>query len=226
MPDTDNLTEQESDDLLRAEIFAQEDSNSDSGTNESQEQVEEATEEVETEEAETTEEESQETDVETQEEEEKPKKKSNVPKILAEKNEWKRKALEANERIAELEWNLWADVKTDKEYFENVVKSQISKEMETLTFFTANPQAYDMKGDLDLLIEENPKLSYERAYRFYLAETNPQALLDEQTRNKLNSSKTYSSAWRAPSNARATKTDFDYSDAEFEKLVKDGKVRL
>jgi hypothetical protein len=101
--DTDNLTEQESDDLLRAEIFAQEDSNSDSGTNESQEQVEEATEEVETEEAETTEEESQETDVETQEEEEKPKKKSNVPKILAEKNEWKRKALEANERIAELE---------------------------------------------------------------------------------------------------------------------------
>lgn len=99
MPDINNLTEQESDDLLRAEIFAQEDSNSDSGTNESQEQVEEATEEVETEEAETTEEESQ----EAEQAEEKPKKKSNVPKILAEKNEWKRKALEANERIAELE---------------------------------------------------------------------------------------------------------------------------
>ena len=224
MPDTDNLTEQESDDLLRAEIFAQEDSNSDSGTNESQEQVEEATEEVETEEAETTEEESQEeANAET---EEKPKKKSNVPKILAEKNEWKRKALEANERIAELEGSLWTDVKSDKEYFENVVKSQISKEMETLTFFTANPQAFAVKEDLDLMIEENPKLSLERAYKFYLAETNPQALLDEQTQNKLNSSKTYSSAWRAPSNARATKTDFDYSDAEFEKLVKEWKVRL
>lgn len=104
MTDINNLTEQESDDLLRAEIFAQENSNSDSGTNESEEQVEEATEEVETEEAETTEEESQEeANAET---EEKPKKKSNVPKILAEKNEWKRKALEANERIAELEGSL------------------------------------------------------------------------------------------------------------------------
>lgn len=66
--------------------------------------------------------------------------------------------------------------------------------METLTFFTANPQAFAVKEDLDLMIEENPKLSLERAYKFYLAETNPQALLDEQTQNKLNSSKTYSSA--------------------------------
>jgi hypothetical protein len=221
MDDTTNLTEQESDDLLRAEIFAQEDSNSDSGTNESQEQVEEATEEVETEEAETTEEESQ----EAEQAEEKPKKKSNVPKILAEKNEWKRKAMEANERIAELEGNLWTDVKSDKEYFENVVKSQISKEMETLTFFTANPQAYEMKGDLDLLIEENPKLSYERAYKHYLAETNPQALLDEQTKNKLNS-KVYSSSWRAPSNARNTKVEYTYDDNEFDKLIKEWKIRL
>ena len=103
MQDTDNLTEQESDDLLRAEIFAQEDSNSESGTNDSEQQVEaqeEQSEEVDTED--TTEEESQ----ETEQVEEKPKKKSNIPKILAEKNEWKRKALEAQARMQELESNL------------------------------------------------------------------------------------------------------------------------
>ena len=65
--------------------------------------------------------------------------------------------------------------------------------MENLTFFTANPQAYQIKADLDIMIQDNPKLSYERAYKHYLAETDPQALLDEQTRNKLNS-QVYSSS--------------------------------
>ena len=139
MPDTDNLTEQESDDLLRAEIFAQEDSNSDSGTNESQEQVEEATEEVETEEAETTEEESQETDVETQEEEEKPKKKSNVPKILAEKNEYKKQALEAKAMVEELRSKLGQDSDTDVSFFESKMKQMLAENNEKMSFFGANP---------------------------------------------------------------------------------------
>jgi hypothetical protein len=108
MIDTDNLTEQESDDLLRAEIFAQEDSNSESGTNDSQEQevneIDSHNEDVDTS-TETSEEESQ-AEQETGQAEEKPKKKSNVPKILAEKNEWKRKALEAEQRMQELESNL------------------------------------------------------------------------------------------------------------------------
>ena len=106
MTDTDNLTEQESDDLIRAEIFAQEDSNSDSGTNESEEQVEEVVEEVEASETENAEEESQEAEQETKKAEEKPKKKSNVAKILAEKNEYKRQALEATAKLKELEANL------------------------------------------------------------------------------------------------------------------------
>lgn len=220
----DNLSEEESDALLRQEIFAEEDSNSDSGINESEEQVEvqpeeEQSEEVDTEEA--TEEESQETIVD-----EKPKKKSNVAKILAEKNEYKRQALEAKARLEELGSQLWQSTETDVEYFKTVVKQQMAEEREINHFFWKYPEAYDIKTDLDALIEENPKLSYERAYKHYLAETNPQALLDEQTRNKLNSSKTYSSAWRVPSNARATKQDFDYSDAELEKLIKEWKVRL
>lgn len=190
MTTQDNLTEQESDDLLRQEIFAQEDSNSESGTNDSEQQVEaqeEQSEEVDTED--TTEEESQ----EAEQAEEKPKKKSNVAKILSEKNEYKRNWLQAQERIKELESSLGTDVNTDKEYFETVVTKKMSEEMEKLTFFTANPDAYAVKTDLDALIEENPKLSYDRAWKFYLAETNPKALLDEQTQNKLNS-KIYSSS--------------------------------
>lgn len=220
------LSEEESDALLRQEIFAQEDSNSDSGINESEEQVEvqeeaqEQSEEVDTEES--TEEESQ----ETEQVEEKPKKKSNVAKILAEKNEYKRQALEAKAEAEELRSRLWENADTDVSFFESKMKQMLAENNEKMSFFGANPKAYEIKGDLDLMIEDNPKLSYEKAYIHYLAETNPQALLDEQTRNKLNSSKTYSLAWRAPSNARATKTDFDYSDAELDKLIKEWKVRL
>ena len=103
MTNFDNLTAEESDDLLRQEIFAEEDSNSESGINDSEQQVEvqeeaqEQSEEVDTEE--TTEEEFQE---EAQATEEKPKKKSNVAKILAEKNEYKKQALEAKAMVEEL----------------------------------------------------------------------------------------------------------------------------
>lgn len=100
MTNFDNLTEKESDALLRQEIFAEEDSNSESGINDSEEQVEvqeeapEQSNEVNTEE--TIEEEEQEATPEQ------PKKKSNVAKILAEKNEYKRQALEAKKEAEEL----------------------------------------------------------------------------------------------------------------------------
>lgn len=225
MTNFDNLTQEESDNLLRQEIFAQEDNSLDSGTNESEEQVEvqeesqEQSEEVDTEE--TTDEESQ----EVEQTEEKPKKKSNVAKILAEKNEYKRQALEAKAMVEELRGKLGQDSETDVSFFESKMKQMLAENNEKQAFFATNPWAYEAKSDLDALIEENPSLSYDRAWKFYLAETNPQALLDEQTQNKLNS-KVYSSSWRAPANARTTKTELTYSDAEFEKLVSEWKVRL
>jgi hypothetical protein len=190
MAEQDNLTEQESDDLLRQEIFAEEDNSLDSGINESNEQEDDVTEEVDTEEQESTEEESQEE--ETQEV--KPKKKSNVAKILAEKNEYKRQALEAKAQVEELRGKLGQDSDTDVSFFESKMKQMLAENNEKQAFFAQNPNAYAIKEDLDSMIEDNPKLSYDRAYKFYLAETNPQALLDEQTQNKLNSSKTYSTA--------------------------------
>ena len=222
MTNFDNLTEEESDDLLRQEIFAEEDNSLESGTNDSEEQVdnenESHNEEVDTSE-ESTEEESQ------PEEEEKPKKKSNVAKILAEKNEYKRQALEAKREAEELRSKLWESADTDISFFESKMKQMLAENNEKMSFFGANPWAYEVKTDLDALIEENPSLSYDRAWKFYLAETNPQALLDEQTQNKLNS-KVYSSSWRAPANARVTKTEYTYSDAELDKLIKEWKVRL
>ena len=222
MTTQDNLSEEESDDLLRQEIFAQEDNSLDSGTNESNEQVdnenESHNEDVDSSE-ETTEQEEQEATPEQ------PKKKSNVAKILAEKNEYKRQALEAKQEAEELRNRLWENADTDVSFFESKMKQMLAENNEKMSFFGANPWAYEAKSDLDALIEENPSLSYDRAWKFYLAETNPQALLDEQTQNKLNS-KVYSSSWRAPANARATKTDFDYSDAELDKLIKEWKVRL
>lgn len=74
------------------------------------------------------------------------------------------------------------------------MKQMLAENNEKMSFFTQHPDAYAIKEDLDTLIEENPNLSLDSAYKLYLAETNPQALLDEQTRNKLNSSKTYSPA--------------------------------
>lgn len=225
MTNFDNLTAEESDDLLRQEIFAEEENSLESGTNDSEEQVEVQPEEEEQSEEVDTEDTTEEESTEAEQAEEKPKKKSNVAKILSEKNEYKRNWLQAQERIKELEQNLWQDTATDKEYFETVVKKQLAEEMEKNYFFTKNPDAYEAKTDLDALIEENPSLSYDRAWKFYLAETNPQALLDEQTQNKLNS-KVYSSSWRAPANARVTKTEYTYSDAELDKLIKEWKVRL
>lgn len=179
----EELTIAQEDELLRADMLAME-----SGTND-QEEVEETTEEPEVvNEVEETTENATET-----EKEETPKKKSNVAKILAEKNEYKREAMEAKKKIAELESLVGSDTETDKSYIDSIVDKKIAEKLEVQDFFARNPEAREFKDDLDAFREENPNLSYDRAYKFFLAETNPQALLDEQTRNKMNS-QIYSSA--------------------------------
>ena len=90
----EELTIEQEDELIRADMAALE-----SGTNDQEEETTEYTEPV----PEVESEESEEETTETAEEVEKPKKKNNVAKILAEKNEYKREAIEAKKRIAELE---------------------------------------------------------------------------------------------------------------------------
>jgi spore coat protein U-like protein len=50
-------------------------------------------------------------------------------------------------------------------------------------------------------------------------------LLDEQTKNKLNSN-IYSTAWRTSPWLRQANTTLDYSDSELDTLIKAGKVKL
>ena len=119
--------------------------------------------------------------------EEPPKKKSNVAKVLHERNVYKQEAQAAKARIAELESKVGEDRSTDVSYIETLVEKKLAEKMESQDFFTRFPEAKEAKEDLDAFREENPALSYDRAYKLYLAETNPQALLDEQTRNKLGS---------------------------------------
>lgn len=209
----ENLTIEQEDEILRADMEAIA-----SGTNEQEEETTEETTEVESEtsEAETT---------ETAEEEVKPKKKSNIAKLLAEKNEYKNEVIEARKRIEELESRVWDDKETDIEYLDAKMDKKIAERFEIQDFFARNPEAREFKEELDEFRAENPNLSYDRAYKFYLAETNPQALLDEQTRNKLGSN-TYSSVWRTPPSLRQSKNEFDYSDAELDNLIKAGKIKL
>jgi hypothetical protein len=197
------LTEQQEDELLRAEIFAEE-----SGTNDPEEEATESADEV-------TPEETQEETEEITEEVPEPKKKSNVAKILAEKNEYKREAMEAKKRLAELESKVGDSKETDVSYIDSIVDKKIAERLETQDFFSRNPDAREIKAELDEFRAENPNLSYDRAYKFYLAETNPQALLDEQTKNKTNA-KMYSTAGRASPSLRQEKAELTYSDDELD----------
>lgn len=217
---TQELTVEQEDELLRNDIFAAE-----SGTNDSEGTEDAVTEEAETESTAETVETGTEDAVTEDVKEEPPKKKSNVAKILAEKNEYKREAMEAKKRVEELEERLsGGEVLTLKD-LDSVVDKRIAEKMEVQDFFSRYPEAMEHKEELDAFREENPNLSYDRAYKFFLAETNPQALLDEQTNNKTRSN-IYSTAGRTPPALRQEKKDFDYSDAELDSLIKAGKIKL
>ena len=211
----EELTIQQEDEILRADMFAEE-----SGINDQEETTETQDDEV----VETQEEETFEETIDTQEKEA-PKKKNNIAKILAEKNEYKREAMEAKRKIAELEASVWNDRDTDISYIDTLVDKKIAERLETQDFFTRNPNAREYKEELDEFRNENPNISYDRAYKLYLAETNPQALLDEQTKNKLNSN-IYSTAWRTSLWLRQANSKLDYSDSELDELIKAGKVKL
>ena len=200
-----DITVEESDELLRQSIEAIE-----SGTNDS-EDVEEESEEVEV----TTEEEAEEVE-EVQLEK---KTKSNIPKLLHEKNEWKRKALESEARIAELE----ADGGTDKEYLQEIAKKAQAENMETYEFYRENPEAKAMKEDIEFIQSQYPNMSIDKAYRNHLMDTNPSMLLDKQTRNKMSNSfapvgNTAKSVQKSPA--------LDYSMSELDGLIAAGKIRL
>ena len=202
---TDN-TELSEDDLLRQSM-----DQANSGENEWDEQVEEI-EEEET----LIDEESQSEEIPESKEEEIPKKKW-IAKVLAQRNAYKRE-------LEELKSKTWDNRADDVKFIEKQSQASAEDVVRTVLFFRDNPDAEEMREELEELAQELWGLSIEKAYKYYLAETNPTKLLDEQTQNKLNSKK-YSSAWHSPQSLRQDKK-LDYSNNELDRLIASGKIRV
>lgn len=149
-------------------------------------------------------------------EEEVPKKKW-IAKILAQRNAYKRE-------LEELKSNAWTNREDDVKFIEKQSQASAEDVVRRVLFFRDNPEAEEMREELEELAQELWGLSIEKAYKYYLAETDPSKLLDEQTQNKLNSKK-YSSAWHSPQSLRQEKK-LDYTSAEFDRLLTSGKIRV
>lgn len=154
----ENLSDEELNEALKSEL-----SQTDEGINESENVEDETEQESQDEETETSKEET-----ETEQEQPKPKAKSNVPKLLQERNEMRR-------RIQELESQVWTDKDIDLEYI-NMKAQQIASETYYRNeFFKNTPWAYDVKDEIETLMQEH-NLDIDRAYKLYLIEQDPEEL--------------------------------------------------
>lgn len=211
------LTIEESDALILQEMGLAED-NSISNEQEvtEDEETQEVTEDVETETDEVEEE---------QEEKVEPRKPNKVAKILHQRNEARKEAEEAKTlaqtlqaRLDELtaEWNYWSE-----EYVQTLVDKRIAEADEKQEFFENNEELRGFKKDI-LNYAKETWLPLEKASKLYLAENNPELLLDPQTRNK-QKSKIYWTPAITPKSVKEWEK-LTYSDAEFELMAKKGLI--
>lgn len=136
-------------------------------------------------------------------EQEKPKKKSNVAKILSEKNK-------LAQRVKELEAMVGTDRSTDLEYI-NATAAKVAFDMiEERDFFKENPEAIDVKDILKS--EEYAWLGLERAWKLYQVENNPESFQIKQ--NKANAKKYDTSGYSSPK----LKTSKPTSDLSLDEL--------
>lgn len=172
----DTLSDAELNEALKSEL------SQDEGTNLSEQEVEV--------EAEEQDEETQ-TEDETAEDEqsvqtEQPKKnKSNIAKILQERNELRKKVLELEEWV-------WNNKDTDLEYIKAVARQIASETNYQDKFYSQNEWAVEVKEEIEALMNEH-NLDIDRAYKLYLLDNDPQELRIQQ--NKSNSKKQDISAY-------------------------------
>jgi len=135
--------------------------------------------------------------------EEAPKKKENkFKKILSEKNKYKREAEEAKAKLDSLMKE--SDWSTSKEMLDLMVKEQfanrdaiLADKEERIWLIQKYPESKDVLEGVDDIRAEYPNMSQESAYIYYLANNNPSALADTQTKNKESAGKT-SLTWATP----------------------------
>lgn len=218
----DNLTPEQSDALILEALSPS------SGTNE-QEQDDDAPEstEVEEETEETEEVESDEDGEDSEPEQPKEKSKnSNVPKLVAQRNEARREAQELRKQLAEVN-----KAKLNEKYDPESISDFSTISDESAMSIYKQWRFLESKGlDLDevedvMAMSKELNVPIERALNFYLAEHNPKALLDTQTVAK-SEAKKYSVSW--VTNRKPTKVDV-YSDdykQDFDKAVREGRIRI
>lgn len=215
------LTIEESDALILQEMGLAEDNstiNNEEEVTEYEETQEEVTEDVETE--------TDEVEVEDEQEEEvAPRKPNKVAKVLHQRNKAREERDEALSQVEQLqarlkeleaEWNYWSE-----EYVQTLVDKRMAEADEKQEFFENNEELKTYKKDI-LNYAKETWLPLEKASKLYLAENNPELLLDPQTRNK-QKSKIY---WTPTITPKSVKEwgKLTYSDAEFELMAKKGLI--
>lgn len=219
----ENLTPEQSDALILEALSPS------SGTNE-QEQYEDApesTEEVEEETEEVQETESDEDGEDSEPEQPKERSKnSNVPKLVAQRNEARREAQELRKQLAEIN-----KAKLNEKYDPESISDFSTISDESAMSIYKQWRFLESKGlDLDevedvMAMSKELNVPVERALNFYLAEHNPKALLDTQTVAK-SEAKKYSVSW--VTNRKPTKVDIYSEDyqKDFDKAVREGRIRI
>lgn len=207
----ETITQEEQDELLRASMEATE-----SGINDSGESDTENTDDSEDDAGDDADNSSESTE-ETQEEEKSPpkKNKSNIAKILSERN-----ALRTE--LAELKAKQGYDEK-GVDFISKTAEDRANEIVDERLFFRDNPDAQEVADEIKE-IAKNHNLSISNAYTLYIANTDPTRLLSEQEKNKMSSNKYAPSGTQKRTVLQEQK--FSYDDAEFAEMISKGKVRL
>ena len=149
--------------------------------------------------------------------EEKPKK--GVAKVLHQRNEARKEVARLKEKLDELESE---GALGSEEYIQALIDKRLAEQSEVADFFEDNEDLKPFKKDIQWYAKEF-WLPLERASKLYLAENNPDLLLEPQIRNQ-QKAKIYDIPGHSSKNVTSSKLKYD--DAEFEKLAKEGKIKF
>lgn len=163
---------------------------------------------------------------ETEEEIEEVKPKKGIAKVLSQRNEARKEAetyksevehLKEKLTLLEKEWNYWTE-----EYIQTLVDKRLAEDTERQDFFSTNENYKQYKKEIISFAKET-WLSLDRASKLFLAENNPELLLDETSINK-KQSKFYQTPIQTPT--KVSKGWFSYSNTEFEELAKKWAIKF
>ena len=145
----------------------------------------------------------------------KQKSKSNFAKVISERNAYRDRAKELEEKY---EWTSIKDV-------EAIMEQKYRSLYEEDKFYEQNPDAIDVKEEIESVKKLHPTLNAQEAYQFYLLSTNPEKLLSKQSRAKINAKKFSSPSSRSAPSAQKSERVFNIWGVEVKESELDEKIR-